>query len=189
MRLPLALLLTALVATPALANGEKHSLASFLEAELRPLSATPLLVQAIAAQNQVTAGYTQEDIERLDRAWQSEIGMAESPLIRGVLDNPASRVLVERVEASEGLITEIFIFDARGLNVAASALTSDYWQGDEEKYSETVPRGPGAVHTSEVEFDESAQTYQVQISLPLVDPATGAVIGAMTVGLDAERLL
>ena len=47
-------------------------------------------------------------------------------------------------------------------------------------------KGPDAVHVSEVEFDESSQTYQMQVSMSVTDPASGAVIGAVTFGLDAQ---
>ena len=79
--------------------------------------------------------------------------------------------------------------DAQGLNVAASGLTSDYWQGDEAKFTETYGKGAGAVHFGEVEFDESSQTYQAQISVTVTDPATGQPIGAITVGVDAAHLM
>ena len=49
--------------------------------------------------------------------------------------------------------------------------------------------GAGATHLSEVEFDESTQTYQGQISVTVTDPATGTPIGALTVGVDAEALM
>lgn len=78
--------------------------------------------------------------------------------------------------------------DARGLNVAASDVTSDYWQGDEAKFSETFPNGAGASHISEVEYDESTQTYQAQISFPIVDPVSNEVVGAATVGVNADAL-
>ena len=84
------------------------------------------------------------------------------------------------------MIAEVFIMDAQGLNVAASAVTSDYWQGDEAKFQQTYGVGPDAVHISEVELDESTQTYQAQVSLSLTDPATGALIGAVTFGLNAQ---
>ena len=79
--------------------------------------------------------------------------------------------------------------DAHGLNVAATAPTSDMWQGDEAKFTETYPKGPDATHFSEVEFDESSQIFQGQISIPMVDPDTGEVVGAMTVGVNAEALM
>ncbi len=90
--------------------------------------------------------------------------------------------------AAGGAITEIFTMDLNGLNVAASDTTSDYWQGDEDKFSQTYLIGAGAVHISDVEFDESSQSYQAQVSITLVDPGTNAAIGAMTVGLNADEL-
>ena len=34
----------------------------------------------------------------------------------------------------------------------------------------------------------SSQTYQGQISIPIVDPVSNAVLGAMTIGINAELL-
>ena len=47
-------------------------------------------------------------------------------------------------------------------------------------------RAPRAVHIGEVELDESNQTYQVQISLSVMDG--DKVIGAATFGVDIEQL-
>ena len=78
--------------------------------------------------------------------------------------------------------------DAKGLNVGQSDVTSDYWQGDEDKWQRTYPVGPDALLIGEVEQDESTQRFQTQVSLSVVDPADGAVIGAVTVGIDVETL-
>ena len=90
---------------------------------------------------------------------------------------------------ANGAILEILVMDARGLNVAASGVTSDYWQGDEAKFTQTYPLGPDAMHHGEVAFDESSQAYQAQVSFTISDPKTGRPIGAMTVGLNAELLM
>jgi len=146
------------------------------------------IVDAINAQNAQTAGYDAARIDALDQTWRAEVGTG-SALVDGVLHNAAADFLRGQIDASSGMITEVFIMDGLGLNVAASAATSDYWQGDEAKFQETYPNGPGAVHFGEIEFDESSQTYQAQISITITDPATGAPIGAMTVGIDAETLM
>ena len=91
------------------------------------------------------------------------------------------------VERSEGRITEIILMDSRGMNVAVSDITSDFWQGDEAKYQETYLVGADAVHVGEVELDESSQTYQAQVSFVVTDPQTGESIGAVTVGLNAAE--
>jgi hypothetical protein len=76
--------------------------------------------------------------------------------------------------------------DASGLTVAMSDPTSDYWQGDEAKWRETYPAGAGAVHVSEVDLDQSTQTYQSQVSLTVVD--AGEPVGAVTFGVNVEML-
>lgn len=101
-------------------------------------------------------------------------------------NSATSDFLKERVDAAGGVITEILVMDSRGLNVAVSTLTSDYWQGDEAKYTETYGKGPDAWHVSEIDYDESTQLYQAQVSLTLIDPATSTPIGAATIGLNAE---
>ena len=68
-------------------------------------------------------------------------------------------------------------------------MTSDYWQGDDAKWQKTYQVGPHAVFVDEVEQDESTQRYQTQVSVSIADPVTGEVIGAVTIGIDAEGLL
>jgi hypothetical protein len=193
MRIRLAAALAAsllLAAGPATALDAEFvaPLTALAEGPLAALAAEPVLVEAIVAQNAVTAAYDQAEIDRLDAQWRAEVDAARRPLIDAVLANAASRRLAEIAEASAGQYAEIIATDARGLNVAQSAITSDYWQGDEEKFTETFPRGAGAVFLGEVEEDESTQTFQSQVSLTIVDPATGTPIGTLTVGVDLATL-
>ncbi len=178
----------ALAASSALANDYEPKMRAYLEAEILPWANSDVLIEAIRTQNSMTAGYSQEEIDALDTAWRAEVGLSDRPTIEPVLNNAASDFLRDRVADASGAMTEVFIMDARGLNVATSDVTSDFWQGDEAKHSETYGKGREAVHFGEVEFDDSSQTYQGQISIPLVDPASNEVLGAMTVGVNAEAL-
>lgn len=178
----------AVVSVTAHANDLKPVLESYMERELAGWATNPQLLAAVSAQNSKTGAYTQANIDALDRAWRSEVGAASQPTITPVTANPVADFLREQVAASNGSITEIFVMDARGLNVASSSVTSDFWQGDEAKHSQTYGVGADAVHFSEVEFDESSQSYQAQISFTLSDPATGTPIGAVTVGVDPTSL-
>lgn len=162
---------------------------AYLDGSIRTWAADPVLVAAIQAANAERAAYDQAMIDQLDGAWRAEVGQANTPTITPVLQNAAADFLRAQVEASGGRITEVFVMDAHGLNVAASDVTSDMWQGDEDKFTQTYPMGPGGVHFGEVELDESTQTYSGQISISIVDPATQAVVGAMTVGVNAESLM
>jgi len=155
---------------------------------LRNIADNPLLVAAVAAQNALTGLYDQQKIEALDQQWRAEVAAADRPLIEATLATAASRWLQEAQDASGGVFTEIFVMDARGLNVAQSTVTSDYWQGDEDKFTASYGAGAAAVHLGEIEQDESTQTFQSQVSITIVDPATGTPIGAITAGIDLSMI-
>jgi hypothetical protein len=163
-------------------------LREFATAELGAWVADPVLLDAIRAQNSRHAALTQAQIEELDATWQAEVGAPHAPMIGAMLDRAESKHLKGRAQELGGLVTEVFVMDNRGLNVAQSDVTSDFWQGDEAKWTDTYKAGPDAIHVSEVELDESTQTYQSQVSMTVVDPATGAAIGAMTFGIDVAQL-
>ncbi|MEM9970233.1 MAG: hypothetical protein AAF762_03930 [Pseudomonadota bacterium] len=184
-----ATLVALLTATPAISDEFTAALQAFYENEIADMASNETLVSAVAAQNVETMSYTLDQIEALDQAWRAEVGSQSTPTITPVLENATADVLRDQVDAFGGRITEIFVMDAQGLNVAASAVTSDFWQGDEAKHSETYGVGAGAVHISDIELDESTQRYQGQISFPVLDPASGEPIGAITVGVDAQSLM
>lgn len=176
-------------AITASANEYKPAMQSYLDSNINAWANNPVLLNAIRKQNARTSGFVQADIERLDLAWRSEVGSPSSQIIADVLENEAANFLREQMDMSGGIISEIFAMDARGLNVAASDVTSDYWQGDEAKFQESFGNGPGSVHFGEIELDESSQTYQGQVSIVIVDPESNTPIGAITIGLNAEALL
>ncbi|MEO0937053.1 MAG: hypothetical protein AAFY38_02750 [Pseudomonadota bacterium] len=183
--LTVCLLSAALAASPVLAD-PKTKMASYAEAQRADWLTQDTIIAAIRAQNDQTAAYDQAQIDALDTTWRSEVGSRESALISSVITSDAAQVLSDAVDASGGVITEVFVMDARGLNVASSGVTSDYWQGDEAKFQQTFPVGADAVHVADVELDESTQAYQGQVSMTISDPATGEPIGAVTFGLNAQ---
>lgn len=180
-------LATILAVLPGLATAGaiEDSMKAFVDKDVRSKLADPMVIAALKGANVSSTTLSPNDILALDGQWRAEIGK-DSALIKGVAENPTSTLLRDYVGASEGKITEVILMDAQGLNVAVSDVTSDYWQGDEEKHQMTFGVGPTAIHVSEVEFDESTQTYQAQVSFTITDPATGAGIGAATIGLNAE---
>ncbi|WP_425050230.1 hypothetical protein [Psychromarinibacter sp. S121] len=184
----LAVMLSA-TASETKADEFQMAMQLFLESDLRPWIDDPVLIDAIRAQNTRSAELTPSDIDALDADWRAAVDAGGSDLIDGVLNGAPADFLRAQVEASGGAISEAFVMDNRGLNVAASAATSDYWQGDEDKFQMTFDIGPDAVHISDIEFDASSETYQGQISITIVDPDTGAPIGAITIGVDAQHLL
>ncbi len=190
-RLIIAAALAAAVfgAHPALAQDNEYSapLTELANGKLREIAQNPALVAAIEAQNALTAGYDATQIDTLDKQWRAEVDAADKPLISATLGTEASAALVAAQADSAGLFTEIFATDALGLNVAQSTVTSDYWQGDEDKFSKTFSVGADAVFLGEIEQDESTQAYQSQISITVTD-AAGQPIGSITAGVDLSLL-
>ena len=139
------------------------------------------VLDAIRAQNAKTSGLSEAEIIALDDEWRAsdETGALQ----RGVLETASSDFLRDMVAASDGMVSEVFVTDAVGLNVAASVATSDYWQGDEDKFSMTYSVGVDAIHIGDMEVDASTGAYQGQASMTITDPDTGAPIGSVTVGL------
>ncbi|PYF08595.1 hypothetical protein C8J30_11211 [Rhodobacter viridis] len=183
-----ATLALALLALPAQAEDVSQQVKGIVEKDLRAWAADPALVAAVMAANEAHSALSQPQIDSLDAAWKAELDTASRPTIDPILASPVSKALKAQLEASGGRFTEAFVTDNRGLNVAQAGPTSDYWQGDEAKFQETYPKGADAVYVSEVEFDESSQSYSVQASFTVTDPATKSPIGMMTVGLNAEMI-
>ncbi len=174
---------------PSSANEFGPALEYYLENEILHWSQSEIITSAIKTQNTNNENITQTQIDIMDISWRNNFGRPDIEPIASVLNNDTANFLREKIEESDDVIREIFIMDENGLNVAASHITSDYWQGDEAKFQKTYGTNVNNVHIGEVEFDDSTQSYLGQISITIVDPTTGKPIGAMTVGIDAESLL
>ncbi|MBY8976577.1 PDC sensor domain-containing protein [Rhodobacteraceae bacterium NNCM2] len=194
MRNKIIAILTCMALSPVLAHAQSTPKASeysdkVLKAargELQEWINDPVIIYAIREQNEMNKSLSQKKIGRLDKRWVK--GGSRGPMVGDLLGRQASVILRDRRELSNGLINEIIVMDALGLNAAISDATSDYYQGDEAKYQETFLVGPEAVHVSELEFDESTQKVQTQVSLPVIDPDTGELIGAVTFGISLDAL-
>ena len=171
----------------AVADEFTPALQELAASQIQAMANDPAIVAAIQAQNEKHAGMSEADIVALDDKWRAEVGSGATPTIDPVLGNAVADMLRGLRDESAGLFTEIFVMDNVGLNVAASDTTSDFWQGDEAKWQQTFGAGAGAVHVSDVELDESTQSYQAQVSVSISD-ASGAAIGAATFGVNVEYL-
>jgi len=145
------------------------------------------VINAVKAQNQANAALTQAQVDALDKQWRGGVDAGGNALTKKVLDNELSAYLKKIQADSKGLYTEIIVMDNKGLNAGQSSMTSDYWQGDEPKFSKSFGAGKGAVFVDEVEQDESTQAFQSQISATISDEA-GNPIGAVTIGVNVDGL-
>lgn len=169
------------------ANDFEPQMKSVLEKQIREWLRDPVVVEAVKAQNAKHSGLTDADIDKLDKQWRAEAKAKGGATIEAVLGAAVSKFLSAKKKASDGLFTEIFVMDNKGLNVGQSDITTDYMQGDEAKWQKTFKVGPNAVFVDEVDFDESTGSFQAQLSATITD-AAGAAIGAITVGMNVEKL-
>ncbi len=187
--IPLAIACTVLATSAFSAESHIGPMREFAQSTARTWVADPVVINAIKKQNAKHADLSQADIDDLDKTWRAETGASDRPLIDRVLSSDLSEMLRDAQNGAQGLVTEVFVMDNRGLNVGQSNVTSDYWQGDEGKWQKTYLVGPDALFIDEVELDESTQTFQSQLSMSIIDPDTGKVIGAITVGINVDELL
>lgn len=149
--------------------------------DLQGWGSNTVLVSAVKQRN--AAGMSLEQIKGRDAEWMAYTGVSD--FMKGLMNNPAAKEL-KSLEGSRPYFTELFLMDGLGANVAMTNKTSDYWQGDEAKFTESFKGGAGAVHIGKVKFDESAQAYLVQVSVPVMEG--GKAIGALTVGINLDEL-
>lgn len=123
-----------------------------------------------------------DEIIRLDKKWVA--GQGAEDWINGFLDNPCARYLRQLQAERGGVYAEIFVVDRQGCIVAESEKTSDFWQGDEDKFVKAFAGGKGAIFIDKAAYDPSTRSPLIQVSVPVIDPDTGKAIGVITVGLD-----
>ncbi|MDF1609453.1 hypothetical protein PZ897_14805 [Hoeflea sp. YIM 152468] len=162
----------------------KHFISTSVEGWLND----PIVIDAIKEQNTRTSGLDDAAIDKMDKHWRAQATASNQPFVEEVLARDLSKFLMDKKDASQGMITEMFVMDARGLNVGQSDVTSDYWQGDEAKWQQTFSVGSGVIFVDGVEKDESSQALQSQASITISDPATGEPIGAITIGINLDQL-
>jgi hypothetical protein len=148
------------------------------------LGRVPDVRQAADAGNK--APYSQAAVLEMDRKWQTDgRGTAEES---GLLRSAASRFLADIV-SHDSIYREILVTDRHGRLVAASNVTSDYFQGDEDWWRESLDGGRGRVVVSDVRRDQSAGVYAFDISVPVPTPSGEELAGVMKIVADSREML
>jgi hypothetical protein len=142
----------------------------------------PIVIRAVEAQNSLNISLA--EIKQRDEGWKNA-GDSSNALIREITKNEIARYFQRRVENNTA-IDEVFLTDNQGANVAAFPPTSDYWQGDEDKWIFSYNEGNGKVFIGPLELDESTNKTQVQISAPIV--SNDETIGVLILGVSVDYI-
>ncbi len=148
---------------------------------VKRLAADTLIIDAVKEQN--AKNVSLNEIKRIDNTWRSTKEL--TPFKKSLQINRAGKRLKRAVRRNP-TYGEAFLTDNQGANVAAYPATSDYWQGDEEKFTASFNNGEGQIFIGPVEFDESSNTHAAQVSVPVVDG--GKAIGVLIVGVQLDYI-
>lgn len=142
-------------------------------------------VRAIAARGP-TRAVSAAEVADLDRRFAA-IDL-KTPMVADVLGNTASRYFTD-ITRQDPIYRELLLTDRDGRLVAASNLTSDYDQADEDWWQRVMAGGPqGEATVSDVRWDESARTYAMEIAVP-VPGEDGRAVGVLKAVADIREML
>lgn len=145
---------------------------------LRAAAADPDVVEFVRAKN--ASGETLEEIHEHDLRWGSPDYAKRMETVSG---DCAERL--RALVAEDAVVVEALLMDRQGALVCASAGTSDYWQGDEAKWSEVFAEQRD-IFVDEPAHDASTGAFAIQLAAPVFHE--GARIGALALTLKlAER--
>lgn len=101
-------------------------------------------------------------------------------------DTAASKKLKEFQDKSGGVVAEFFVVCAKGGNVCQSQVTSDWFQGDEEKFSKVEKKTENFY--AEPKRDDTVGKTGVQVSVPLYDDDKKTFIGVAVVTVITDNV-
>jgi hypothetical protein len=139
-------------------------------------AANPVIIKAVMAQN------GKGPIAGMDNAKWKAVRRSDD-LVKGFQGCEAGQFLKQKLTESSELFSEAFLNAAQGEKVAFVEKTTSYTHKGSPKFD--VPFG-GKPWQGQPEFDESTQTHQVQVSVPVV--ADGKPAGVLVVGINLTKL-
>jgi len=156
--------------------------------KVRAYLASDIVQLSVNDQNRRYSKRSDAEMAALDDQWRRETEAKAKPLISATLSNPLSAYLTRIQAHSNGLFTEIFVMDSKGMNVGQSSVSSDYWQGDEDKWRKTYAAGFGAIFVDEPEYNDELRAWVVQLNMSVDDARSRAPIGAATFQINLTEL-
>lgn len=153
--------------------------------EIQRIAQLPEIISAVKANNMKQFSKTR--ILELDSRWIKLNG--KLPEAEEIQSAHASQLLVLAVN-KQSYFTEAILTGNQGETVAMNITTSDYWQGDEEKFTTIFdankPSRKPDHHISRARWDESSKTMISQVSVPVYDG--DEMLGTLTMGVDLKRV-
>jgi hypothetical protein len=139
-------------------------------------AANPAIVKAVEAQN------AKGPIPGMDNAKWKTVRRSDD-LVKGFQTCEAGKFMKTKADEAGEIYPEAFLSGAQGEKVAFIEKTTSYIHKGSAKFD--VPFG-GKAWQGQPEFDESSQTHQIQVGVPVV--SGGKSIGVLVVGINLTKL-
>jgi hypothetical protein len=172
-----------------LSASEKENIKKIVAPWLQRIRTNKEIIAAVVEQNETNKTKSLNQLTKLDEQWQLAFKVGDFNFPKAIVNQALSHVLKQMSVTSKELLSEIIVMDERGYNVAMVDMTSDYWQGDENKFVQVYAKPAQTLYFDQIKYDASSKHFQVQVSAPLFDPKNQKAIGAITLGVDVDKAL
>lgn len=167
-------------------SGQAHAFcAGAMVKEIQAIAAIKEIVEAVRAAN--SKQLSKDAILELDARWINTQG--KLPEAQDILKSRISALLAMEMN-KKNYFKEAILTGNQGETLAMNTITTDYWQGDEDKFLKIfdthVPSRKPDSHISRARWDDSTKAMIAQVSVPVYDGDT--MIGTLTVGVDLKRV-
>ena len=172
-----------------LSPSEKETIKKIVAPWFERLRTNKEIVAAVMRQNETNKAKSPNQLTKIDEQWQLAFKVGNFNFPKTIVNQALSPVLKQISVDSKELLSEIIVMDERGYNVAMVDMTSDYWQGDENKFTQGYGKLADTLYFDQIRYDASSRRFQVQVSAPLFNTKNQKAIGAITLGLDVDKAL
>ncbi|MEE8394206.1 MAG: histidine kinase dimerization/phosphoacceptor domain -containing protein [Rhodospirillales bacterium] len=155
----------------------------------RHLAAHPAIIAAVGKANRGYLGRDEDEILKtitgIDREWIASDRKSPEAKDRG---NNSLAVFLKSYHArNQNKYGEIFVTDRRGATVAMTKPLTDFYQADEEWWSEAFNMGKGSVFIDDRGYDSSVNSVVVGVVVPVKDK--GEITGILKINYQVDDIL
>jgi GAF domain-containing protein/HAMP domain-containing protein len=170
------------------ADGRSILIGDYLNAQIEVLKTLALdetIRQSVIAANALEPKL--EDILLLDEQWRQTVAAGtQDSFVNSRLTNSLSSNL-RAFQAISPEHVEVFVTDNMGALVAATSMTSDYYQADEAWWQSAYRERDAYISLPVV--DESVGVLSIQLAVPVYNTRQGDLIGVLRTTLSIDSLI
>lgn len=172
-----------------LSDEEQDVIAEMIAPSLQRWSQLPHVLDTLVEHNELNRSLTKGDIARREQVWDEAFGQRSYDSVEAWVDETLSEEMAGWVAASDGVLLQIILLDARGFTVATSAMTADFWVGNTSVYQQAIEQQPGQLVFDPVRFYRATERFNAHVSVVIEHPDTGETLGVLSVGVNVEEAL